>query len=1438
MAKSAPPTSTQSPTVGKVQLTAKQALALTKRAPQDPHGWKEHGRHLFNADDLEGAKVALERAAKLDPTDHGIWLLLGYTLLNAGEESPAIARFEHALSLQNDIFEAHLNLAYLYLRRNETGTSITHIEKALSMQPNSTLALRVKAQLLTVSSKHEEAIEIFERLIRQDKTNTHDYWNDLGNIKREVVQLEDALDCYRKAAAYSGAKSVALSNQITLLHYMPDRDPSDILELCKRWGQTFTPRKTVVRPKPSNSSPDKVLRIAMLSDGFRQHPVGAMITPAISHLKRFGVQLYMYTSSSAVDSVTKKLMASADQWTSIFNISDGDLAQRIRNDQIDILIDLSGHNAGTRMKAIALEPAPVIVKWVGGLINTTGVPAIDYLITDPVESPPGSDAFYTEKLIRMPDDYICYMPPDQIPEVRSLPAQRNGFVTFGCFNNPTKVNDVVLGHWAELLHAVPGSHLYLKGGPFGTNYLRQRTLDTLASHGINADRVRIEGQSHHFELLDSYNEVDIALDPWPYSGGLTTCEAMLMGVPVITLPGPTFAGRHSATHLVNAGMPELVVSDWDEYQARAVGLASDLESLATIRSHLRRILLESPVCDGEKFGRHLGDALRAIWQRYCNSKEPASLAFTQEGKPWFEDEAAPDVLKHPVLAKPATETDEDFQFRLTGKIVVVDHGASFARSSKFNPLSALKVWSIIALDPASTLSNPAHFLHAGCFAHYNSAVALGDGNAAILYAQLECTQSSTMEPLQPDHKLLVKPLVETRIIAKIPIPTVELNAIHGLERIDWLVLDDRHDNVKILQHGGSLLKEILLIEVKIQFTPIFRDQTDLHSLTKLLGQHGFMLMQLKNQQYVTSFLPKTPALNSFPKSQLLSAEAVFVPMPSKLQALEKNQKLKLAFLLHSIYNAADMVAGILETIDPLDAEAYLKTEGWLQPRSDTLYSNFRKAGLKSNTLLKQRHGLPNKLVVSLTSYHKRFNTLHLTLRCLLEQSVKPDRLVLWIAETEEHLLPDEVLALRSEGIEIKFCDDIRSFKKIIPTLREESHSFIVTADDDLHYPKDWLKELTESWPGDPNVVVSWRAHKIKLGHDDLPIAYKEWEWEYVASNVASSLIFPTTGAGTLYPPGAFHPDVLNTEKFLALCPDADDVWLYWMCIQNGKVFKVVGKPLPLITWPGSQEESLWHSNLLKGENDIHIKRMISQYGFTPGIDTGASAEPDEIEMNLFSFSHQKKLVSLYLPHSNDHIQRSIRAAKNFYEIEMLKDIASRTPPGTTIIDIGANIGNHTVYFSLFCGAAKVLSFEPQVEIFHTLVRNIASNAGTEHVQAFNVGLGKEARRAKLGKIDEKNTGMTKIEIDPEGDITVLKLDDVITGLPDLPPISVVKIDVEGMELDVLKGAYRTVSNHRPLIYAEAGTEAEFSVLQQFFSPLGYRPTHRFNATATYLFAPG
>lgn len=264
------------------------------------------------------------------------------------------------------------------------------------------------------------------------------------------------------------------------------------------------------------------------------------------------------------------------------------------------------------------------------------------------------------------------------------------------------------------------------------------------------------------------------------------------------------------------------------------------------------------------------------------------------------------------------------------------------------------------------------------------------------------------------------------------------------------------------------------------------------------------------------------------------------------------------------------------------------------------------------------HGLPQRLVVSLTSYRKRFDILHLTLRRLLDQSVRPDRLILWIAQEERGLLPPAVLALQQEGLEILFCPDIKSYKKIIPTLEEEPSAFIVTADDDVRYPKHWLAGLVHAWNGELRTVVAWRAHRIVLDPESgAPLPYRKWQWTCTDAPQTSTLLFPTGVGGVLYPPGVLHADVTNRALFESLCPGADDVWLYWMCRRNEGRFKVVGEPLQIRHWPGSQYESLWHRNLILGNNDRCIANMMRHYsvfGATAGgrLHGGSLPQPDSV----------------------------------------------------------------------------------------------------------------------------------------------------------------------------------------------------------------------------------
>jgi len=291
-------------------------------------------------------------------------------------------------------------------------------------------------------------------------------------------------------------------------------------------------------------------------------------------------------------------------------------AARVRN--IDILIDLGGYGDASRMAACANRLAPVQIKWVGMQAHSSGLAEMDWFLTDRWETPLGFETLYSEKLLRLPDGYICYSPPTYAPDVAVLPALRNGFVTFGCFNNLAKLTPALIQTWAAILRRVPNAKLVLKthqlSDPETAGWFRHR----FAALNIGPERLDTRGSSGHRAFMGEYGDIDIVLDPFPYSGGLTTCEALWMGVPTITCPGEIFGSRHSTSHLSNVGLADWVTGSVEDYIEMAVARAGDLAALAALRADLRDRVRASPLCDAPRFGRNLGTALRTAWRDWCS----------------------------------------------------------------------------------------------------------------------------------------------------------------------------------------------------------------------------------------------------------------------------------------------------------------------------------------------------------------------------------------------------------------------------------------------------------------------------------------------------------------------------------------------------------------------------------------------------------------------------------------------------------------------------------------------------------------------------------------------------------------------------------------------------------------------------------------------------
>ncbi|MEQ8525906.1 FkbM family methyltransferase [Gracilimonas sp.] len=574
--------------------------------------WMFMGKLYWDQALLNKAIQCYTIANKLDPKNYLIAYNIGQIYADQGDYKKALELYDITLQMEPKLIDAGIKKAQIYQSIGEHERAEEAIQKVLEIDSENLLALSVLSLLYRAMGRYSEAIELNERLLDR-------YPND-GNVRVnyalclvETGQYDEAEKNYRRALKDAPETQQSLSNYLMGIHYNPKRTKEEIFEAHSLWDQYYAPEERPVRPVPANKDKDKKLRVGFISGGFKKHPVGWMITSALEELLEDEIATYIYTTDTYHDSLTKRIREASAKWTSVVGYSDEVVAQIIKDDEIDILVELSGHSSGNRLKTVALEPAPITIKWVGGLFNTSGLQSMDYLLTDAKESPEGEEPFYTEKLVRMPDDYVCYTLPNYDIEVAEAPVTQNGYITFGCFNNPTKINTELLSKWAEILKQVPASRLFLKSKQYDTELVRERITQHLAERDIEEDRVIFEGYSLHNELLECYNKIDIALDPWPYSGGLTTIEALWMGVPVITNSGPTFAGRHSTSHLTNAGFPEWVTDNWEDYIQKAVSLAGDVDQLSKLRAELRGRLLSSPVCDAQRFARNLADAFRKMW---------------------------------------------------------------------------------------------------------------------------------------------------------------------------------------------------------------------------------------------------------------------------------------------------------------------------------------------------------------------------------------------------------------------------------------------------------------------------------------------------------------------------------------------------------------------------------------------------------------------------------------------------------------------------------------------------------------------------------------------------------------------------------------------------------------------------------------------------------
>ncbi len=436
----------------------------------------------------------------------------------------------------------------------------------------------------------------------------------LGVFAAQVGQLDSAVGLLRQALALRPNYTDADGNLVYTLHFHPGYDTQAIAEEHRRWNrQHAEPLKRFIQPHANDRNPDRRLRIGYVSPDLREHPVGRFLLPLLSHHDKSQVEVFAYAQVPVSDALTRRLRAHVDVWRNIMGLSDAQVAGQIRQDRIDILIDLAMHLANNRLLVFAHKPAPVQVTYLA-YCASTGLSAIDYRLSDPYLDPPGMDeSIYSERTIRLPQTYWCYQPMVDLPPQPS-PGLGSGRITFGCLNNFCKINDAMLAIWARVLQAVPASQLLLHAHE-GDH--RQEVRKQLEQAGIEPQRVQFAERVPMPEYLKIYHSIDVALDTFPYGGGTTSCDALWMGVPVVSLVGQRAVSRAGLSILSNVGLPELVASSGEEYVQIAANLANDPARLSDLRSTLRQRMERSPLMDAPAFARNIEAAYRRMWQSWC-----------------------------------------------------------------------------------------------------------------------------------------------------------------------------------------------------------------------------------------------------------------------------------------------------------------------------------------------------------------------------------------------------------------------------------------------------------------------------------------------------------------------------------------------------------------------------------------------------------------------------------------------------------------------------------------------------------------------------------------------------------------------------------------------------------------------------------------------------
>jgi len=603
-------------------------LVLGSVAPlaRDADVYARVGALFQDAGRLDGAERAYLRALECKPDFAEVHNNLGIVLKDAGRPDEAEAAYRRALEYKPEYAEAHNNLGNVLNGMGRPDEAEAAYRRALAYKPEYAEAHNNLGNALNGMGRPDEAEAAYRRALTCKPGYARAY-NNLGNVLLANGRPEEAQAVYRRALEVQPDYDVAYSNLLFSLNYTAGHDPEFQREEAQRYGvmvakkvgTPFSTWRCVPRPER--------LKVGVVSGDLHNHPVGYFLEGVLAQMDFSRIELFAYSTTFKTDELTKRISPYFSAWKPLTDQSDAAAAGLIHADGVHLLLDLAGHTARNRLPVFALKPAPVQLTWLG-YPHTTGLPAIDYLLADAVTVPREEEPLYAETIWRLPDACFCFTPPATAVEVSPPPAAKNGYVTLGCFNNPSKINDRVLALWGEILRAVPDARLLLKYGRcFENEAGRRDMLHRCERAGIGGERIDFEGNSARAEFFSAYGRMDFALDPFPYTGATTTCEALWMGVPTLTLNMRRgIASRTGEMIMKSVGLAEWVAESTEEYVEKAVRFAGEPQRISKIRGELRGRLLTSTLCDAPRFARNFETALWGMWESVGRSHDPEKKA--------------------------------------------------------------------------------------------------------------------------------------------------------------------------------------------------------------------------------------------------------------------------------------------------------------------------------------------------------------------------------------------------------------------------------------------------------------------------------------------------------------------------------------------------------------------------------------------------------------------------------------------------------------------------------------------------------------------------------------------------------------------------------------------------------------------------------------------